>query len=139
MGPDHPRSESRIKIIVTASTYPRWADDAVPMFVHDQLVFLKKNYPFMDITLLTPHHPGAKSYEKSDFGEIFRFKYFFPVRLQRLAYPAILPNLKNNKLLYLDSLILCFFNRLNREFIIFILFTTRFFVIVPIRLLLCIL
>ena len=102
MGPDHPRSESRIKIIVTASTYPRWADDAVPMFVHDQLVFLKKNYPFMDITLLTPHHPGAKSYEKSDFGEIFRFKYFFPVRLQRLAYPAILPNLKNNKLLYLQ-------------------------------------
>jgi glycosyltransferase involved in cell wall biosynthesis len=102
MGSDHPRSESRIKILVTASTYPRWADDAVPMFVHDQLVFLKKNYPEIDITLLTPHHPGAKRHEKCDFGEIFRFKYFFPVRFQSLAYPAILPNLKNNKLLYLQ-------------------------------------
>jgi len=102
MDSDTGKSGNSFKIIVTSSTYPRWANDRVPMFIHDQLVFLKRNYPNMDITLLTPHHIGAKKYEKSEFGEIFRFKYFFPERFQCLAYPAILPNLKKNKLLYLQ-------------------------------------
>ena len=89
-----------LKIIVTASTYPRWKDDGVPVFVYDQLMFLYKNYPDMDITLLVPHHSGAKSYEKTDYGEVFRFKYFYPSKYQLLVYPAIMPNLNKNKWLY---------------------------------------
>lgn len=102
MDPGTGNSSNSINIIVTASTYPRWADDGVPMFIHDQLVFLKRNYPNMEITLLTPHHIGAKNHEKSEFGEIFRFKYFLPIRFQCLAYPAIMPNLKKNRFLYLQ-------------------------------------
>ncbi len=89
-----------LKIIVTASTYPRWKDDGVPVFVYDQLMFLNKNYPDIDITLLVPHHSGAKSYEKTDYGEVFRFKYFYPSKYQLLVYPAIMPNLNKNKWLY---------------------------------------
>jgi len=91
-----------LKIIVTASTYPRWKDDGVPVFVYDQLMFLNKNYPDIDITLLVPHHSGAKSYEKTDYGEVFRFKYFYPSKYQLLVYPAIMPNLNKNKWLYVQ-------------------------------------
>ncbi|MCP3871328.1 MAG: glycosyltransferase family 4 protein [Gammaproteobacteria bacterium] len=99
----------KVKIIVTASTYPRWKDDAVPMFVHDQLVFLKKNYPEFEITVLAPHHPGAKVSEIAIYGEIIRFKYFFPAKLQKLVYPAIMPNLRENRWLYLQIPFLIFF------------------------------
>ncbi|SQH76833.1 putative glycosyltransferase [Shewanella benthica] len=100
---------NKLKIIVTASTYPRWEDDGVPMFVHDQLVFLKKNYPQIDITLLAPHHLGARKVEPSDFGTIRRFQYFYPARYQQLVYPAIMPNLRNNKWLYLQLPFFMFF------------------------------
>ena len=102
MDSDSGKSGNGMKIIVTASTYPRWEHDKVPMFIHDQLIFFKKNYPDMEITLLTPHHLGARSYEKSDFGEIFRFKYFLPERFQCLTYPAIMQSLKKNRWLYLQ-------------------------------------
>ena len=100
---------NKLKIIVTASTYPRWEDDGVPMFVHDQLVFLKKNYPQIDITLLAPHHFGARKAEPSSFGTIRRFQYFYPARYQQLVYPAIMPNLRNNKWLYLQLPFFMFF------------------------------
>lgn len=89
------------KIIVTASTYPRWKNDELPMFVDEQLCYLKELYPEFDITLLAPHHIGAKYREQSDFGEIIRFRYFLPESMQDLVYPAIMPNLKQNKWLYL--------------------------------------
>jgi glycosyltransferase involved in cell wall biosynthesis len=101
MGSASTKSSNRLKVIVATSTYPRWPDDEVPTFIQDQLVFFKKYYPCMEITILTPYHPGANSFEKTDYGDIFRFKYFYPARYQLLAYP-IMPNLKKNKLLYLQ-------------------------------------
>lgn len=90
----------KLKIIVTASTYPRWNSDSVPTFIHDQLTFLKSNHPDWDIIALVPHHKGAKRFEITDYGEVRRFRYFYPEKYQSLVYPAILPNLQKNKWLY---------------------------------------
>ncbi len=89
-----------MKIVVTASTFPRWENDSVPTFVQEQLTCLKKLHPDWDIKVLAPHDEGAKAFEIAEFGEIHRFRYLFPARYQRLVYPAILPNLRKNKWLY---------------------------------------
>ena len=89
-----------MRIIVLASTFPRWKEDSIPTFVQDQLTYLKLIRPDWEIFVLAPHDEGAKSFETTKYGEIHRFKYFYPSRYQRLVYPAILPNLSNNKWLY---------------------------------------
>lgn len=89
-----------MRIIVLASTFPRWKADSIPTFVQDQLTYLKLIRPDWEILVLAPHDEGAKSFETTKYGEIYRFKYFYPSRYQRLVYPAILPNLSNNKWLY---------------------------------------
>lgn len=99
----------RRKIIVTGSTYPRWKGDGVPMFLYDQLVSFRKLDPEMEIVTLVPHHAGARLREMQPHGELIRFRYFFPEKLQRLVYPAILPNLRESKLLYLQIPFLLFF------------------------------
>ncbi len=90
------------KIIVLASTFPRWKDDSIPAFVHDQLTFLKLIRPDWEFFVLAPHDEGAESFETTEYGEVHRFRYFYPIRYQRLVYPAIMPNLQKNAWLYLQ-------------------------------------
>ena len=51
------------------------------------------------ITILAPHHPGALREESRGRLRIRRFRYFRPEGWQKLAYPAILPNIKANPML----------------------------------------
>jgi len=74
----------------------------VPSFVHDQLTYLKLARPNWEIIVLAPHDEGAKSFESVDYGDVYRFKYFYPSKYQRLVYPAIMPNLQKNAWLYLQ-------------------------------------
>ena len=53
------------------------------------------------VHVLAPHAPGAKTHERLGKIEVQRFRYCLE-RWETLAYQGgILPNLKQNKLLYL--------------------------------------
>lgn len=81
-------------MLVIATTFPRWAGDSEPAFVrHLSVELAKRGY---DITVLAPHHKGAKRNEAMDGLNVVRFPYFWPAGLQRLCYEGgILPNLKS--------------------------------------------
>jgi glycosyltransferase involved in cell wall biosynthesis len=83
------------KILVLASTFPRWKNDSEPGFVYFlSELLVKKGY---DICVLVPHFPGAKKFEKMEGLEIHRFSYFYPESLQKLCYEGgILSNLKKS-------------------------------------------
>ena len=48
------------KLLVTASTFPRWRDDTEPRFILDYAIGLSKYY---DITVLVPAAVGAADSE----------------------------------------------------------------------------
>lgn len=92
----------KLKVLVTASTFPRWKNDNIPGFVKDQIEFLFKNYPNLEIHVLAPHSAGAKKYEEVNGVFIHRFQYFWPSSLQKVVYPAIAPNINANRWLVLQ-------------------------------------
>jgi glycosyltransferase involved in cell wall biosynthesis len=91
-----------MRVLITASTLPRWAGDAVPAFVLDQARALRRHDPGLEIHILAPHHAGAATEEAIDGVTVHRFRYVWPASLQRLVYPAILPNLRRNGWLWLQ-------------------------------------
>src|SRR3989338_9135663 len=81
------------KILVTATTFPRWKNDTEPAFVYELSRRLAKKGH--DITVLAPHHKGAKKFEIMDGMKVYRFQYFWPSSLEKLCYDGgILPNLR---------------------------------------------
>ncbi len=92
------KAHSGKKMLVVASTFPRWKDDSLPPFVYELAKRLAEKY---EIHVLTPHYPGSKRREVMEGLEVHRFKYF-PEKYQILAGSGgILPALKKNRLLYL--------------------------------------
>lgn len=86
-----------MKVLVLATTFPRWKDDTTPPFVYDLCKRLSDEG--FDIVALTPHHQGAKPKEDIGGVRVYRFPYFYPKRYQRLCYEGgILPNLKRSHL-----------------------------------------
>ncbi|MDI9238829.1 glycosyltransferase [Lysobacter sp. LF1] len=77
-GPD--RSE-RPRLLVLASTYPRWPDDPEPGFVHELCRRLVDRF---DVRVIAPHAPGARTDEVMDGVDVRRFRYA-PTRLQTLV------------------------------------------------------
>jgi glycosyltransferase involved in cell wall biosynthesis len=94
-----PSTSTRKRVLVLASTFPRWQDDTEPPFVYNLCRSLQDDF---DITVLAPHTAGAKTQERWETLEIRRFRYFWPERAQKLAYGGILPNLKRNPWLWLQ-------------------------------------
>ena len=82
-------------VLVTATTFPRWKNDPEPNFVFKLSSLLsKKGY---NITVLAPHYPNAKRFEVMGNLKVYRFSYFYPVRLQKLCYEGgILENIKKS-------------------------------------------
>lgn len=60
------------RLLVLASTYPRWEGDHEPGFVHELCKRLANNF---DVTVLCPHAPGASSDEVLDGVRIVRYRY----------------------------------------------------------------
>lgn len=85
-----------MNVLFLTSTLPRFTGDMQPSFVLDQAHAWKEERPNDRVTILAPHDAGAQLHEKIGDVEIRRFRYFWPDRLQKLAYPAILPNIKNH-------------------------------------------
>lgn len=70
-------------LLVLASTYPRWANDAEPGFVHELARRLTNRF---HVIVLCPHAQGAAQTETLDGVEVVRYRYA----------PAALETLVNN-------------------------------------------
>lgn len=84
----------RQKILVLASTYPRWHGDHEPSFVHELNRRLVDEF---DVHVVCPHAPGAGSFEVMDGVSIHRFRYA-PKALETLVQDGgILANLNRSR------------------------------------------
>ena len=82
------------KVLVVASTFPRWKGDTTPGFVFDLSNLLAKKF---DIKVLAPHYRKSKKRERMGSLDICRFQYFYPASCQKLCYGGgILPNIKKS-------------------------------------------
>lgn len=84
------------KLLVTASTFPRWKGDTEPRFILDLSKALQK---YFDVTVLGPSAPGAKEHEDLEGIEVVRYHYFPIHKWETLCYPgAIVPRIKEKKI-----------------------------------------
>ncbi|WP_114241714.1 glycosyltransferase family 4 protein [Dyella sp. C9] len=93
------------RLLVLSSTYPRWAGDPEPAFVHELARRLVGRF---EVTVLCPHAAGAKREEILDGVRVCRYRYA-PSRWERLVNDGgILANLKAQrwKWLLLPSFVL---------------------------------
>jgi len=88
--------KQRKKLLVTASTFPRWEGDTEPRFVLDLASHMTDEF---DITVLVPAAPGAKEREVLDGVKVIRYHYFPVHKWETLCYPgAIVPRIKEKKI-----------------------------------------
>jgi len=71
------------RVLISSSTFPIRPDDGLPRFVYDLAEALARHCP---VTALVPGAPGAPSRERMGGVDVRRFAYFWPRRLERLAY-----------------------------------------------------
>ncbi len=103
------------KILVTASTFPRYENDTEPRFVLDLCKELNKYY---DVTVLVPAAIGAKDKETLEGVNVIRYHYFPIHKWETLCYPgAIVPRIREKKVrvLLVPFLFLSLYMRLFKE------------------------
>ena len=82
------------RLLVLASTYPRWPGDPEPGFVHELSKRLADRFR---VVALVPHAPGAKRRECMDGVEVVRYRYA-PQRMETLVNDGgIVANLRRAK------------------------------------------
>ena len=103
------------KLLLFASTFPRWENDTeIPRFVLELGVELRR---YFDVYALAPHTPGAAKSENMEGIQVIRFPYFFPESKQSLAYgTGMMASLKSNPWAFLQvpSFLLCQWRALHR-------------------------
>lgn len=81
------------RLVVLASTYPRWARDHEPGFVHG---LARGLLPFFDVLVVCPHAPGAATEEVLDGIRVKRYRYA-PARIETLVNDGgIIANLRRS-------------------------------------------
>lgn len=84
------------KLLVTASTFPRWEGDTEPRFILD---LSKALLEYFDVTVLAPMGIGAKTDEVLEGVNVIRYHYFPIHKWETLCYPgAIVPRIKEKKI-----------------------------------------
>ncbi|CUX34397.1 glycosyltransferase family 4 protein [Clostridium sp. C105KSO13] len=84
------------KLLVTASTFPRWAGDTEPRFVLD---ISKALLAYYDVTVLVPACPNAKDEEVLEGVRVIRYHYFPIHKWETLCYPgAIVPRIREKEI-----------------------------------------
>lgn len=84
------------RLLVTASTFPRWKGDTEPRFVLDLCKYMMDKYL---VTVLVPAYPGAADEEFQEGVHIIRYHYFPIHKWEILCYPgAIIPRIKEKKI-----------------------------------------
>ena len=88
-------NSSKKKLLVTASTFPRWENDTEPRFILDLCRYMTDQF---DVTVLVPAAPGAKEKELLEGVTVIRYHYFPIHRWETLCYPgAIVPRIREKK------------------------------------------
>jgi len=70
------------RVLVLATTYPRWQHDTIPGFVHE---LSKRLTPAFDVHVLAPHCAGAATHEVMEGVHVKRFRYA-PPGWEKLCY-----------------------------------------------------
>lgn len=86
-----------MKILFVTSKFPRWKNDPQPAFTY----YLAKELVKVghEIHVIAPHYPKSKLTEIFEGIYVYRFRYFIPSSLEKLAYGAGIPtNVKNSLL-----------------------------------------
>jgi len=87
-------NSNKPRLLILASTFPRWPGDDEPPFVFELAKRLVEGF---DITVLAPAAAGAKSRETMHGIKVLRFRYA-PEKLQKLAYQGGIPaRLRSNR------------------------------------------
>lgn len=92
-----------MKILIATSTFPASECDAVPAFVKDQAINLRKLDPELAIVVHSPHSAYSatrRHIDKSEYYLDIRFHYFWPFKYELLAGRGIMPALRTQPLLY---------------------------------------
>lgn len=83
------------RLLVTASTFPRFEGDSEPRFVLDLCKALTE---YFDVTVLVPAAKGAKDTEDMEGVHVIRYHYFPIHKLETLCYPgAIFARIRQKK------------------------------------------
>jgi glycosyltransferase involved in cell wall biosynthesis len=80
------------KVLVLASTFPRWQDDNQPQFVLDFAKHLAESHT---VTVLAPYEKGSRIHERLGAIDIYRFPYAWP-GTEKLAYRGGMVNAFRN-------------------------------------------
>jgi glycosyltransferase involved in cell wall biosynthesis len=87
-------NDQRPRLLVLASTYPRWVNDPEPGFVQE---LAKRLVDHFDVVVLGPHAPRALPRERMEGVEVVRYRYA-PESLETLVNDGgIVTNLKRSK------------------------------------------
>lgn len=84
----------RPRLLVLASTYPRWRGDPEPAFVHELARRLVDRF---DVTVLCPHAPGAVPREMFDGVRVIRYRYAPGAQETLVNNGGIVTNLRRAK------------------------------------------
>ncbi len=83
------------KLLMTASTFPRWEGDTEPCFILDLAKAVNQYY---DVTVLAPAGIGARDSEVMEGVKVIRYHYLPVHKWETLCYPgAIVPRIKEKK------------------------------------------
>ncbi len=84
------------KVLMTASTFPRYEGDTEPRFVLDLAKALSHEY---EVTVLAPSFPGASKHAEIEGIQVEYYRYFPINRLETLCYPgAVVERIKEKKI-----------------------------------------
>ena len=91
-----------MRVCLVTTSYPRWGGDAADTFL-GALARHLAGARGLDVTVLAPGSPDAPARERCGRLRVHRVAYFWPRRLQRLAYGAGVPwNLAHRPLAWLN-------------------------------------
>ena len=83
------------RLLITASTFPRWENDTEPRFILD---YAKAMQTYYDVTVLVPSEPKAVAHEVLEGVKVIRYRYFPIKSWETLCYPgAIVPRIREKK------------------------------------------
>lgn len=85
---------ARPRLLVVASTYPRWARDSEPAFVHELSRRLSERF---EVHVVAPHAPGSRREEWLDGVHVRRYRYA-PGAMESLIHDGgIMANLRRSR------------------------------------------
>ncbi|MBD3310418.1 glycosyltransferase [Candidatus Woesearchaeota archaeon] len=91
------KPEPKIKVCMLSTMYLRYRNDTRGLMVFETNRNLLKQG--IDVSVVAPNDQGCKSFEVMDGVQIYRFSYFLPKKLQKLAYGSGIPtNLRKSVL-----------------------------------------